>query len=563
MRFRYLIIVLAAVLNASAAYSEPFADLRAAYAARDAAAAAAIYAPDAVVTYQYEGSPEEQYIGRAAIEASFRALFDQIDPKESLDLNFRVTRREGGNVFGLYRMRIGNASVSYGRFAVTVAPDGSFASDLSTSANIVDFEDAAGSVLLSPDEENLDRSYYAGFAGRYLLSDGCSLVVTRSVVRLFVRNTCTNEWRGLARQSGRTWTAGDRVISDKRLITYRFAPAHEGVSSSVEITTGTATQTAIRKAIYQTEEVSFKSADGTKIAGTIYLPTESSDPLPASVMIHGSGPQDRDGYASIIAVIADELAANGRVVLVYDKRGSGESDGDGARATFDVLAQDATAAMKELAKRPEVDKTSIGLAGSSQAGWVAAKAIALGAKPADVLLLGAAGSAISVVEQNLYNTGVRARCAGLPKQAVRLALDQQRAFFAFLADPKKATSLDSLTVSARRNQALADWLFPDSRSTDRSANAWYVVLDPTFDPLPVWKGYKGKGLFLFGEYDDATPSMLAIERLKGAHVQTQLMPSAQHLGVTARDMCKGELSDLEKFAPQFFTAIASFAHKAN
>ena len=561
MRIRYLIIAMAAALVGSSANAEPFADLRAAYAARDESAAAAIYAPDAVVTYRYQGSPEERHVGRAAIKASFRALFDQVDPQDRLDLNFRIAKRDGRKLAGIYRLRIGSSNASYGRFIVTLAEDGSFASDLSMSATIVDFEDATGSVLLAPNDENLDRSYYAAFAGRYELPDGCRLVVTRSIVRLFVRNTCTNEWRGLVRQSGRIWTAGDRVLSDKVNTTYRFSDLRTGVRPSIEIIRGTDVKAAVRSAVYRTEQIIFTSADGTKLAGTIYLPIDVSKPRPASVMIHGSGPQDRDGYASIIAVMADELAANGRVVLAFDKRGSGASGGDGDRATFDVLAQDVAAAMAVLANRPEVDAAAIGLAGSSQAGWVAAKVVQQGIKPVDVFLLGAAGSALTVVQQNLYNTRVRMLCAGLPKADVKLALEQQEAFFTYLSDPKAAAVLDRLTAKAQSRPRLTDWLFPDSRSTDRNANAWYVVLDPKFDPLPVWRGYKGNGLFLFGEHDDATPTEFAMKRLKGSYIRTQLIPSAQHLGLAATGVCKAELGDLQTFSPNVISAIARFAKR--
>lgn len=559
MGIRYLIVLLAAVLTGCAAQAEPFADLRAAYIARDPVAAAAVYAPDAVVTYRYDDTPEERHIGTAAIEASFREFFAQFDPKDRLDVNFRVSAREGDTVSGVYRLRIGNAGTYFGRFEVTFAADGSFASDLSTSAKIADFEEAPGPVLLEPEDENLDRDFYAGFAGRYQLTNECALVVTRSVVRLFVRNSCSNEWRGLSRQSGRKWTAGDRIISDKHEIAYSFAPLRDGISPSLEITGDGVVQTARRISKYRTEPVSFTSADGTKLAGTIYSPVDFTKPRPASVMLHGSGPQDRDGYASIIAVIADELATNGRVVLAYDKRGSGASEGDADRATFDVLAQDAAAAMEVLAKQSEVDASKIGLAGSSQAGWVAAKVVASGANPADVLLLGAAGAATSVAEQNLYNTEVRARCAGLSEPDIRLALDQQRAFFAFIADPEKADVLDELTAKASTRPVLTDWIFPDSRSTDRNLGAWYVVLDPAFDPLPIWRGYNGKALFLFSEWDDATHTDVALERLKPTRARTRLLQNAQHLGLEANNICTAELPELQGFSPQLFTAIADFA----
>lgn len=557
-----VLAVMALLGCGSPAQAEPFASLRAAYNARDANAAAAVYAPDAQVVYRYDGAPEESYRGTQPIASSFKALFDQIDPKDQLDLNFRETSRVGNRVQGVYRLRIGRNQAGYGRFDVILGSSGKFLSDTSTSATRSDFEEASGAVMLSADDETLDRGYYVQLTGRYRLPDGCTLAVTRSVVRLFVRNSCTNEWRGLSRQSGRHWIAGDRVRSDKNIATYHFAPIGESASPSVEVIDAQGTRTALRVPAYQTEDVTFRSADGTLLAGTLYKPPNDEKRHAATVMLHGSGPQDRDGYASIIAVLADELAASGRVVLAFDKRGSGGSDGDGDRAGFGVLASDPRAATAYLAKRPEVDPARIGLAGSSQAGWVAAKAIADGASPADVLLLGAAGTALTVAEQNLYNTEVRMRCQGSKEEDIRLALDQQRAFFAFLRKPAMAAKLDALTVKGRSRPALNDWLFPDSRTTDRSAGAWYVVLDPFFDPLAVWKRYKGKAMFLFSEFDDSTPTKLAQARVSRLRITTTTLPNAQHLGLETRNLCNGDLSELSQFSPGLMPAVAEFAMSA-
>ncbi len=543
----------------SPAQSEPFSELRAAYAARDAAAAAAAYAPDAQVVYRYDGAPEERYRGTQPIASSFKALFDQIDPKDQLDLNFRETSRAGNRIQGVYRLKIGKAQTSYGRFDVVVDATGKFDSDASTSASREDFEEASGAVMFNSENETLDRGYYAQLAGRYRLTDGCTLIVTRSVVRLFVRNSCTNDWRGLSRQSGRSWTAGDRVLSERKITAYRFGPIKETASPTVEIVDAQGAKTALRVPIYQTEEVRFRSADGTMLAGTIYTPPLNGKQRAATVMLHGSGPQDRDGYASIIAVLADELAASGRVVLTFDKRGSGASDGDGDRASFGILASDARAAMEYLAKRREVNASRIGLAGSSQAGWVAAKAIADGALPADVLLLGAAGTALTVAEQNLYNTEMRMRCQGISPRDMRLALDQQKAFFDFLQNPAKARKLDARTAEGRTRPALRDWLFPDSVTTDRSAGTWYVVLDPFFDPLPIWKRYLGGTLFLFSEFDDSTPTELAQARLRRTGTKTKILPDAQHVGLTTRGVCDGDFSDVSQFAPGLMSAVAKFA----
>ena len=554
-----LILLPLLLVGAAPKQTDPFVALSEAYRTRDATAAGAMYSSSATVVYRYDGAPEERHVGTTAITRSFRRLFDQIEPGERVDLNFRFVVRKGTEGTGLYRLRIGSGVTSYGRFSVTFGPDGRFLSDTSTSATLADFESARGPILIRPEDETIDREYYAQMTGRYRLPDGCALIVTRSVVRLFVRNSCTNEWRGLNRLSGREWTAGDYVRSDTSRRTISFPGT--GVALRMEIVEGERRMTATRDDVYRTEDIGFQSADGTELRGTVYLPVggERRQQRAASVLIHGSGPQDRDGYASIIAVMADELAANGRIVLTFDKRGSGRSVGDGDRAGFDTLADDAIAAMRALAARPDVAPGRIGIAGSSQAGWVAARAVQRYPDVADVMLLGAAGSALTVVEQNLYNTEVRMRCAGVARTDIDLALRQQQAFFAFLANPAQAPTLDALTRTGRSRPGLADWLFPDSASTNRTGGQWYTVLEPQFDPRPVWRQFGGTKLFLFSQFDDSTPTQVALTRSRADGAQVRMLRGAQHLGLSTTSVCRGELTDLQAFSPALFREMASFA----
>lgn len=554
MKLHLLVLAALIALIPQLVFAEPFAELSAAYAARDARAAAAVYAPDGELINSYTGSAAKHFRGRAAIEANFANLFAGIDPQEKIDINFRVTEANGATRRGVYRLRLG-AKAYFGKFAVQVTPDGKFARDQSFDGSLVDFEEAAGPVMLAPDDEELDAAYYDGLVGRYRVSRRCDVVVTRSVIRLLARNTCTNEWRGLQRKSGREWAAGDRVLPNNPTIRYSFAVPVNGRSPKLIIGTSTV---AFRRDLYRTEQVKFSSRDGTRLAGTLYVPFGKASRRPATVLIHGSGGQARNGYASIMAVLADQLATQGRVVLTYDKRGVDGSQGDWTRAGFELLADDVIAGMTFLSNRAEVDPARVGLGGSSQAGWVAAQVIRQGKKPADVFLLGAAGTSLTVAEQNLYNTEVRMRCARIPDSDIDLALAQQRAFFAFLAHPDRADELDRLTVEGRKRTGLTDWLFPDSKTTDRSGGEWYTTLDPAFDPLPVWQSYKGRALFVFSENDDATPTDMAISRLQTVRAEHRVLPGAQHLGLRTNDKCAAEFSDVSAFAPELWAAIRSF-----
>ena len=135
-------VALALAVLASPARAEPFEQLRAAYAARDAAAAALAYSSDAEVIYRYAGAPEERHVGRAAIEASFAALFAQLDPAARPDLSFRLVSQQGSRRSGFYRLRLGADLVLYGAFDVELSADGLFARDVSTDATADDFEGA-------------------------------------------------------------------------------------------------------------------------------------------------------------------------------------------------------------------------------------------------------------------------------------------------------------------------------------------------------------------------------------------------------------------------------------
>jgi dienelactone hydrolase len=100
----------------------------------------------------------------------------------------------------------------------------------------------------------------------------------------------------------------------------------------------------------------------TELAGTVFVPREPG-PHPAVVFVHGAGP----GSRSALADQAEYLARAGIVTLVYDKRTVGYSF---ANRDFDLLAEDALAAVRLVRARPEVDPARVGLWGVSEGGWV-------------------------------------------------------------------------------------------------------------------------------------------------------------------------------------------------
>jgi pimeloyl-ACP methyl ester carboxylesterase len=125
---------------------------------------------------------------------------------------------------------------------------------------------------------------------------------------------------------------------------------------------------------YITKEVEFyNKKDKIKLAGTITIP-DSNSKHKAVVLITGSGPQDRDESIALhkpFALLADRLTKAGIVVLRYDDRGVGQSEGNFSTATTFDFANDAQAAINWLKTQPFVDKNNIGVIGHSEGGIIA------------------------------------------------------------------------------------------------------------------------------------------------------------------------------------------------
>lgn len=123
---------------------------------------------------------------------------------------------------------------------------------------------------------------------------------------------------------------------------------------------------------YYTEEVTFTSTDGIKLAGTLSLPAKTGK-YPMVIIVSGSGPQNRDGEVfghKPYLLLADYLTKNGIGVFRFDERRQGASGGDFETITIDTSADDVEAAMTYLKSRKDITLTKMGLIGHSIGGAV-------------------------------------------------------------------------------------------------------------------------------------------------------------------------------------------------
>lgn len=129
-----------------------------------------------------------------------------------------------------------------------------------------------------------------------------------------------------------------------------------------------------------------------KLPGTLTLPA-GRGPFPAVVLVHGSGPQDRDetvGQNKIFKDLAEGLASRGIAVLRYDKRTKVYAEKMASMQNLTVREEtidDALFAAAFLRQQPEIDARRIFLLGHSLGGYLAPRIARADPKLAGIIIL--------------------------------------------------------------------------------------------------------------------------------------------------------------------------------
>ena len=146
-----------------------------------------------------------------------------------------------------------------------------------------------------------------------------------------------------------------------------------------------------------------------KLPGTLTLP-KGSGPFPAVVLVHGSGPNDRDetiGPNKPFRDLAWGLASQGIAVLRYDKRTLAHQMKMATLTNLTVkeeVVDDAVAAVALLRSTPGVNAKQIYVLGHSLGGMLAPKIAASDPQIAGLLILAGATRQLNhvIVEQMTY-----------------------------------------------------------------------------------------------------------------------------------------------------------------
>jgi uncharacterized protein len=132
-------------------------------------------------------------------------------------------------------------------------------------------------------------------------------------------------------------------------------------------------------------------AKGARLAGTLCLPAERGQ-FPVVLMIHGSGPLDRDQNMKgqkldVFNTIAHRLAQAGVASVRFDKRGCGASQGDYYATGLYDLVDDVVCWLDLLDEGPHTRAGQVFLLGHSEGCLIAAQASLLRPELAGLMLL--------------------------------------------------------------------------------------------------------------------------------------------------------------------------------
>jgi len=272
------------------------------------------------------------------------------------------------------------------------------------------------------------------------------------------------------------------------------------------------------------QEVQFRNA-GANLVGTVYLP-DTGNHLPAVVVLHSAGAATRE--SALYRHLREGLPALGFAVLIYDRRGSGQSSGSLQSVDYETLADDAVAGQRALAKLSRIDPAKIGFWGLSQGGWLAV--LAAGRSRDAAFAISVSAPLVTADEQMQFATSNSLTVRGFSQEDVREMLATRRAWIGYLrgTNPRSA-AIDALTKAQSKPWFDLTYMPKVSELTNDPAIRRKMDDDPVAAVLKA----KVPLLFLYGGSDPWVPVAQSMQRLKVLsgqlhNVESEVIANANH-----------------------------------
>ena len=298
------------------------------------------------------------------------------------------------------------------------------------------------------------------------------------------------------------------------------------------------------RALHLPERIAtFTSGDLELRAKLVTPPGEG--PFATIVLVHGSGDESAVDYYFEPYL----YAAHGFASLVFDKRGTGESEGDYLQ-NFHVLSDDVVAAVRWLRTQPGVDPDNIHLAGFSQGGWIAPLAALKDQRIRSVLVgYGVMKPVTSedrwgylyALQQNGFGDAEIAAADSI-NAVIEDIVDRHVNRWAELGDMVDAVRgepwFEAVKGSDSMLGAVAEQRFP---LWGMRAYVWWKLgahrepafIDRLYDPVPTMQQLAIPSLWILAGQDSSAPAQWTVDELQklrdaGKPVEYFVYPHAEH-----------------------------------
>lgn len=312
---------------------------------------------------------------------------------------------------------------------------------------------------------------------------------------------------------------------------------------------------------FDVTDATFES-HGLKLAGRLVMP-RLEGAIPVAVMVHGS---ERDS-AILFNRMQYLLPASGVGVFVYDKRGTGKSQGSYSQ-DFHLLSDDAAAALRQARAMAGALASEVGFQGGSQAGWI--EPLAARKANADFVVVGY-GLAESPLAEDREEVFDDLRTAGFGEDVIAKAREITEATGRVMASDFKDgfDQLDAVRAKYEKEPWYAKINGEFTGDFLRNPNWLLKMLGPIFDvgtsweydPVPALKSYDKPHLWILAGRDSSAPATNTLRILREVqasrpNLDIVMFPTADH-GIIEFEEKDGERLQT-RFSEGYFKLVADW-----